>query len=720
MTRRVRTVMGSIGGILWGAGVAVLVQQYGLWPLDPALAYGAPLAAALMSGGFGRVRARSSGSRVSAAMAVVMVPALIVAFQTGGCDVIVHSAGGAPLSATTPRDPISIDPEEQPSIVVELVGDAIDDRRGELWIEVGGVPILTRSGIARGGLLREFNLWDNGLAGFGGAPGIYHIAGSIDGVCSVDGYVRIAGNPLTGPVGLGGAGAVGIGVLLTAIAGRPGARPKAGGATRRRLRANGKPLQVGDVEIRSPSLQGEAEVHRPTESSTRTVARWSEETREAFARQHIDAEHIVEISETAESPSPAIGREVFTHHAEPAFQLELPNPGAGKGQVIMGTDESGVVRWHFPRLGTGEVDTMRAAASTTYRIARDVAPSEPPDRRRGVAEAFGAKVLSSLVFPLLDPVFERVGERYARVWEAKRRPYRFRTFTPDDYDLETASEPDWDRIARGRALLFVHGTFSRAHTGFGGLSEDVLDDLHRFYGGRVFAFDHFTLSHDPKRNIAWFLEHLPPGIELDLDIVCHSRGGLVSRVLAEKQPEVDAGGRKVDVGKIVFVASPNAGTVLAEPSYLGDYIDTYTNLSNFVPGNHAVDVLEGVITVVKHIAVGAVSGLDGLRAMRPGGEFLTWLNAPATNPARYFAVAGDYEPAIAGWKAFAKNRLMDQIFREANDLVVPTSGTFAGNGSNHFPIATRHEFSGDQGVDHTGYFGNKAVRERLLEWLREE
>jgi hypothetical protein len=716
MRRRGRTVIGSIGGILWGAGVAVLIQQYGLWPLDPALAYGAPLAGAVISGGFGRVRARSNGEGATAIAAIVL-PILVVAFQTGGCDVIVHSSGGDSLAASSPSEPVPVDPETQPTIVVEIVGDGIDGRNGELWIEVGGIPVLSRSGIARGGLEREFNLWDNGLAGFGGAPGIYHVGGSIDDVCDVDGYVRVAGNPLTGPVGLGGVGAIGIGLLLSAIAVRPGGRPSGAGGSRGDLRPNGKPVQVGNIEIRSPSLDGEVEVHQPSESATRSVARWSEETRQALELQHVAAEHIIEITNTVESPSPAIGRELFTHHAEPAFQVDLPNPGAGHGQVILASNESGVVRWHFPRLGTGGIDAMRTAATTTYRIGRDVARTEPPERRRGVAEAFGTKVLSSLVFPLLDPVFERVGERYARVWEAKRRPYRLRTFTPDDYDLETAAEPDWDRMVGGKALLFVHGTFSRAHTGFGALSVDVLDDLHRFYGGRIFAFDHFTLSHDPKRNVSWFLDHLPPGIELDLDIVCHSRGGLVSRVLAEKQPEMDTGGRRVDVDKIVFVASPNAGTVLAEPTYVGDYIDTYTNLANFIPGSQVVDVLEGVITVVKHMAVGAVSGLDGLRAMRPGGEFLAWLNTTSTNPSQYYAVAGDYEPANPGWRSFAKNRLMDQIFREANDLVVPTSGTFGSNGSSHFPIAIRHEFSGDQGVDHTGYFGNKSVRERLLEWL---
>ena len=52
------------------------------------------------------------------------------------------------------------------------------------------------------------------------------------------------------------------------------------------------------------------------------------------------------------------------------------------------------------------------------------------------------------------------------------------------------------------------------------------------------AFDHFTLSEDPRQNIQWFFEQLPEDITLDLDVVTHSRGGLVARVLTEAPPHV--------------------------------------------------------------------------------------------------------------------------------------------------------------------------------------
>ncbi len=141
------------------------------------------------------------------------------------------------------------------------------------------------------------------------------------------------------------------------------------------------------------------------------------------------------------------------------------------------------------------------------------------------------------------------------------------------------------------------------------------------------------------------------------------------------------------------------------------------NMLQFLPGPHLVAVFEGVITVVKQVALGAVTGLDGLRAMRPGGEFLRWLNAGTLPPARYHAVTADYEPPVAGWRRLAVNRLVDGVFHEPNDLVVPTAGTFTANGSSRFPIAEPHELRGTDGVDHSGYFANPHVGERLLAWL---
>ncbi len=238
------------------------------------------------------------------------------------------------------------------------------------------------------------------------------------------------------------------------------------------------------------------------------------------------------------------------------------------------------------------------------------------------------------------------------------------------------------------------------------------------YDGRVFAFDHFTLSEDPRQNVEWFAQHLPDGISLDLDVVTHSRGGLVGRVLAEKESEISLGSTTVNIRKLVFVAAPNAGTVLTDAKYLGDLIDTYTNLLNFLPDTGVIEVLEGVVTVMKQLAIGTVKGLDGLQAMRPGGPFLKdWLNIGPRDDKRYFAVGSNYEASGLELAAF-RDRLTDYVFGQVeNDLIVPTAGVYDRNGSERFPIKERHVFTGADGVAHTRFFANEVARKKILGWL---
>jgi hypothetical protein len=400
--------------------------------------------------------------------------------------------------------------------------------------------------------------------------------------------------------------------------------------------------------------------------------------------------------------------------------VTVNDPGPSWGQMALLTDELGVVSWHFaPRpdeaMPMARDAAPRGAATRTYHI-----PSTST-RARGVISATGKKVLQVLVFPILEPGIGLISDSFARRWEQKHRPYRIRTFTPGDYADAAAGEIDqegWRRLSTGRALLLVHGTFSRAHTAFGALPPEFVAALHRRYEGRVFAFDHFTLSEDPKQNVAWLIEHLPDGITLDLDIVCHSRGGLVSRVLSERQADLALGSRLLRVASVVFVGTPNQGTTLADADHMGDFIDTYTNLFTLLPDTGATEVLTAIVTVAKQLAVGAAKGLPGLQAMRPGGEFANWLNAgPRAGDARYFALASDFTPAEPGLKEFALDRLMDKIFQVANDLVVPTEGVFEANGSSFFPIEQRVVFGGTDAVAHTGYFASGAAREKMLTWL---
>jgi hypothetical protein len=150
---------------------------------------------------------------------------------------------------------------------------------------------------------------------------------------------------------------------------------------------------------------------------------------------------------------------------------------------------------------------------------------------------------------------------------------------------------------------------------------------------------------------------------------------------------------------------------------MGDFIDTYTNLINFLPDAGVSDVISGIVTVAKSLAVGAVGGLKGLQSMKPEGDFNQWLNGgDRAGETRYFALSSDYTPSAAGLTS-VKNRLMDLVFKSPNDLVVPTDGVFADNGSGFFPIEDKFVFQGTDSVAHTEFFGNRAARDKILGWL---
>lgn len=54
--QRGRPVLGVVGGLLLGLGGAILIQQFGLWPLDALLLFGLPVLCIIL----GVVMARSA------------------------------------------------------------------------------------------------------------------------------------------------------------------------------------------------------------------------------------------------------------------------------------------------------------------------------------------------------------------------------------------------------------------------------------------------------------------------------------------------------------------------------------------------------------------------------------------------------------------------------------------------------------------------------------
>ena len=298
--------------------------------------------------------------------------------------------------------------------------------------------------------------------------------------------------------------------------------------------------------------------------------------------------------------------------------------------------------------------------------------------------------------------------RIARDWDAGQHPSQVRAYGPDG-SLTDLAPADWDRLAAGPALLFVHGTFSSTEGAFGRLPSATMAELHRRYGGRVIAFDHPTLADDPFVNARAFFD-IVGDRTLDVDIVCHSRGGLVARSIAERPGDLAPLGAHVRVRQIAMVGVLNAGTILADAAHWSELLDRYTTLLRLLPAPGIIDTLETVLAVVKAIAVEVAQDLEGLAAMAPGSEFLGHLNvgpAPADGPG-YRVIGSDFEPIDPDLKAWLNDEVRDKIFAERpNDMMVTIDSMAGANGSGRFPIAAAdiHAFAAAQAVEHADYFG---------------
>ncbi len=486
-----------------------------------------------------------------------------------------------------------------------------------------------------------------------------------------------------------------------------------------RLPGDDRTIELEGVRITSPGLAGFVEVHPPGSEGMRSAEEATDDLRRALAGTGMVEQLTVEIRDHREEPLPAAMGTRSTARGEPAVELEVPGPGSGRGQVLLATAEDGVVTWHLPDSVPPEDAPTRGEDRRTYLLPRQVVEAPAAPAHRGLMGAVGKKLFKVLSFRLIDPLLGKIADHYVGRWEETNRPHRLRTFTPDDYSLRADADADLDTLATGRALLFVHGTLSTTQAAFHRLPRKFVAEMHRRYEGRVFAFDHPTASVDPAENARAFLGAISDR-RLALDVVTHSRGGLVTRVLAETPPFANLPPHDLAFGKVVFVATPNAGTPLADRAHMSDFIDTYTNILELIPGNVVVDTLEVAVTVLKQLAVGALGGLDGLVAQSPTGVFLAALNrGKKPGGVGYFAVASNFEPPKgSGLGRFARDLVTDRLFRPAgNDLVVPTDGVYSVSGAGGFPIAGPILYPTADGIDHSGFWNQQRTVDALEAWL---
>jgi pimeloyl-ACP methyl ester carboxylesterase len=225
-----------------------------------------------------------------------------------------------------------------------------------------------------------------------------------------------------------------------------------------------------------------------------------------------------------------------------------------------------------------------------------------------------------------------------------------------------------------RSLLLIHGTFSSSASAFRGLAEgEFFDRLAPFYGDRIFAFDHFSVSRTPEENARMLLQGLPTGTR-KFDVVTHSRGGLVLRYLVEGSRALGPLASRFALGSAVIVAAPNQGTPLATPDRWEETVGWLANLIEVFPENGFSTAIEFVAEGITWLARHVTGTLPGISAMDSRGANLTQLNSfQGAPPKNYYSLVANYAPAGNIFARMA-DAGVDAFFSGANDLVVPSEG----------------------------------------------
>jgi len=366
-------------------------------------------------------------------------------------------------------------------------------------------------------------------------------------------------------------------------------------------------------------------------------------------------------------------------------------------------------------------------------------------RRSRMGLGVEGEIIAPINFQKLEP--SKIGD-YLRRLDQQLTPDC--NFDSPELGVRQVVNGEWKNpgvkpVSEGHILLFIHGTFSK--------NEMFLQELGQTDEGKellkkienkknydqVLGFDHSTLALSPVLN-AMDLARIFANSKADIDVVAHSRGGLVTRWWLERY-DSRARGRS----RAVLVGSPLDGTSLAAAPRLRAAVDLLTNVARVLEkagGLASVafpifTVITGLLRVIASAgtiasktpvfdaAVALVPGLLG-QAMVSNNEELNRLNRDCANAPDYFAVRSDFQPTDPGWEFWkyfvnigdrAKDWAADLVFEHANDLVVDTASMTVLARTPAVSIQKIHNFGQKDLVHHTIYFRQEETAEFIAQCL---
>lgn len=411
-------------------------------------------------------------------------------------------------------------------------------------------------------------------------------------------------------------------------------------------------------------------------------------------------------------------------------------------QVLLVEDADGVLHWEYEPAGTTAAGLRGPGLAAARRAVL---------RNRYRGGLFGTRIVASAEAADVGP--NRITDALQKLDlqltpDQGLRMLQGRTLhKPGDVPVRLAGA--------SRVLLLVHGTFSCGDMYARELAapefaqgQKFIDDLPSRYS-HVVSFDHPTLSVSPMLN-AIDLENALGAAGLaeatPVDVVCHSRGGLVTTWWLLNT--------RFKAERVVAVAAPLAGTSLASPyrvrlllDYLANYakflsrgLKTAATVPTFASGFLAgagglVGVLGSVTSAVASLpiadaGIALVPGLHAMSRVTNNAEIHRLWDADGFSRAaanvRFHVIGADYEPADNSpwWNLWAKfkqlpwnaaDAVTDKLFPGDNDLVVDTDSMRANLGA---PAAHVHIFAKKEGVHHCAYFGQAVAVTKLRSWLQ--
>jgi len=187
-----------------------------------------------------------------------------------------------------------------------------------------------------------------------------------------------------------------------------------------------------------------------------------------------------------------------------------------------------------------------------------------------------------------------------------------------------------------------------------------------------------------------------------IDILAHSRGGLIARALVEME------NRHRAINRVVFVATPNSGSSWVDPQNWGNAADHLVNMLHLddfgLYGRLSAFFARMLINErrIGNLVATINRHLPGLQAQNPQAtaptDFLGMLQAGNGPPApvKYTAIAANYEPPeaqltlgsiISRIGQRASDAVTDSFLAEFNDLVVDTPRVWAVDTRSGTPIS---------------------------------